>query len=225
MKKIFIALVIIFLLIIVLTGGYLFTKYYLSQQASFEYLFAHPRIAKIFGVIPVCPMICSQDGVCGKDGKDYCNECIAFQHKAGYAHDGHCKVDPTAGWQTYTNSEYGFEIKFPDTWKGYSVEIENWTGHVINNYQKTYTGPEIVLKNPQTTTSQQWQDITIMVFTPDVWNLVNEEKIAVSAAPIGPGKIGENSKYIFATPPRWYGFTDASGIEEVLKMMNTFKAF
>ena len=133
----------------------------------------------------------------------------------------------TAGWKTYKNNEYGFEVTFPDSWKGYSVMVQSWEGHVINNYQQTYSGPKIIIKNPQTTPQQPWQDIPIMVFTHAEWNMVsgNNPTVAVSAAPIGPAEVGENSKYVFATPPRWYGFTDATGFQEAVEIVKTFKAF
>jgi hypothetical protein len=128
-------------------------------------------------------------------------------------------------WRTYTNNDYGFSISFPDSWKGYSVEINSWNGYLVNDNNTKYSGVKIVFKNPQSTTNQPWQDIPVMIITPDIWKLIEQEKIAVSAAPIGPSKIGENQKYIFATPPRWYGFTDAIGIEEALNIVKTFKAF
>jgi hypothetical protein len=66
-----------------------------------------------------------------------------------------------------------------------------------------------------------------MVFTHDQWNMVSgpNPTVAVSAAPIGPEKIGENAKYVFATPPRWYGFTDAIGFQEAVNIVKTFKAY
>ena len=130
-------------------------------------------------------------------------------------------------WKNYINNEYGFSINFPDSWKGYSVVKSTWTGHLINNYATTYTGVEIIIKNPQTTASQTWQDIPIMVFTPDVWVMVsgNNPTVAVSAAPIGPGEIGENKNFVFATPPRWYGFTDNQGWQEAVDIVKTFKGF
>lgn len=133
----------------------------------------------------------------------------------------------TDSWTTYADKEYGFSMKFPDSWKGFYITGEIWTGNAINNYKQTYSGPLIVFRNPRTTSSQQWQDVPIMVFTPDVWEMVsgNNPTIAVSAAPIGPKKIGENSKYVFATPPRWYGFTDDLGWQEAVDIVKTFKAF
>jgi hypothetical protein len=124
----------------------------------------------------------------------------------------------------YKNDEYGFEIILPQSWKGYSIEKQNWQGWTIDTGKQNYSGVKMLLINPQTTTSQKWQDIPIMIFTPDVWKLIEGEKVSVSAAPIPPAKIGENSKYIFATPPRWYGFTDDAGWQEAVDIVKTFKA-
>ena len=58
--------------------------------------------------------------------------------------------------------------------------------------------------------------------------LISEEKVAVSAAPIGPTKVGENSKYVFATPPRYIGFADSLNTQqttEIDEIVKTFKAF
>ncbi len=132
--------------------------------------------------------------------------------------------DKTAGRQTYKNDEYGFEMTFPDSWLGYSVVKSSWEGRLIDG-DTNYSGAMFVFKNPKTTAQQQWQDIPVMVIAPDVWKLIQEGKIAVSAAPIGPGQIGENPKYVFATPPRWYGFTDAIGWQEAVEIVKTFKAF
>lgn len=139
-----------------------------------------------------------------------------------------CPTKPvTVAPEIYANSDYGFNMTFPDSWKGYSIVVQNWEGHVIDNYSQTYSGPEIIIKNPQTTSAQAYQDIPIMVFTKNIWDMVSgpNPTVAVSAAPIGPAKIGENAKYVFATPPRWYGFTDAIGIDEALSIVKTFKAF
>ncbi len=129
----------------------------------------------------------------------------------------------------YRNSIYGFELIMPSVWGNYSVNEDVWQGNVIDESLKTYAksqfGPLVIIKNPQTNSNQQWQDIPIMVFTPDVWKLVEEEKVSVSAAPISPAKIGESAKYVFATPPRWYGFTDAIGWEEAIEIVKTFKTF
>lgn len=144
-------------------------------------------------------------------------------------------INQVNNWKTYTNNAYGFILNFPNTWKGYTVAESSWQGRDVNTNQE-YSGPEIIIKNPQTTAKQAWQDIPIMVFNHDEWTAVSNERgcgqnepgckeIAVSAAPIPPAKIGENAKYVFATPPRWYGFTDAIGFQEAVNIVKTFKGF
>ena len=49
----------------------------------------------------------------------------------------------------------------------------------------------------------------IMVFTKAQWKLVEEDKIILSAAPVGPKELGRNAKFVFALPPRFNG----AGIE------------
>ena len=131
------------------------------------------------------------------------------------------------GWKTYTNSQYGFEINFPDSWKNYSVEKSSWEGHLIDNYSVKYTGVMFIFKNQQLA-QKGFIGIPIMVIEPDVWKLMLEEKVAVSAAPIGPAKVGQNSKYVFATPPRYVGFAgdlNTDEINQVYNIVKTFKAF
>ena len=139
-------------------------------------------------------------------------------------------MDATNYWQkTYMDGDYGFEITFTDSWKGYIVEEKRWEGVLMDvpDSEGPDYGPMFVFKNPKSTTEQRWQDIPIMIFTQDVWKMVDgpNPTVSVSAAPIGPAKIGENSKYVFATPPRWYGFTDDLGWEEAVEIVKTFKAF
>ncbi|MCX6765166.1 MAG: hypothetical protein NT148_01355, partial [Candidatus Nealsonbacteria bacterium] len=110
-------------------------------------------------------------------------------------------TDAAIGWEKYTNNEYGFNISFPDSWKGYSLEKSSWTGRLIDG-DTQYTGVQLIFKNQTLASEKNFYGIPIMVITPDVWKLISEEKVAVSAAPIGPAKIGENQKYVFATPPR-----------------------
>ena len=65
-----------------------------------------------------------------------------------------------------------------------------------------------------------------MVFTPDEWAEIQQEKLAVSAAPIPPSELGQNQNYVFALPPR-YDYDFRTGFEEVEKIMqsNPLKAY
>ncbi|MGB9695072.1 MAG: Ser-Thr-rich GPI-anchored membrane family protein [Caldisericaceae bacterium] len=129
----------------------------------------------------------------------------------------------------YTNSQYGFSFSLPASWKGYSIVNSQWTGYPNNSQGGQGTeinGPEILIRNPKWTVSDPYQDIPIMVFTIDQWNLVEQEKLSVSAAPIGPTELGRNNKYVFALPAR-YNFAYPTGWQEVDQILkgNPLKAF
>ena len=53
-----------------------------------------------------------------------------------------------------------------------------------------------------------------MVLTLAQCDLVQQGKLTVSAAPIGPEELGRNRKYVFAFPPR-YNFAFRTGHEVV----------
>jgi hypothetical protein len=118
----------------------------------------------------------------------------------------------------YVNPKYGFCFALPISWKGYTIVTEQWrglilsSGHVVN-------GPQLVIRNPQWTQATPYQDIPIMVFTPAQWKQVDNVEMSVSAAPIGPSKLGQTSRYVFALPPRWIGFTDAAGTQDLESWM------
>lgn len=130
----------------------------------------------------------------------------------------------TSGWQSYRNDEYGFEVVLPETWQGYSVITESWDGRMLDGTSKKLRGPKVVIRNPNWSGPLSWQDVPILVFTKDEWELIEATLLTVSAAPIGPGKLGENEQYVFALPPRWAGFTDALGQDEAQEIAKTFKA-
>ena len=135
------------------------------------------------------------------------------------------KTDETAGWKSYENKEYGFEITLLNSWKGYSVLEETWNGVTLNGKDTKFKGPQIAIRHPKWTISQPWQDIPVMVFTNEEWKLVEARNLSVSAAPIGPRKLDQNQNYVFALPPRWVGFTDNLGQDEAKQIVKTFKAF
>lgn len=221
MKKIILFIFIVGVgLVFACCVGYFGGRYILSNYLNPEELFLHPRIISFFNLTPTCSTTCVQGGVCGKDGKNYCNMCVAFQNRAGFAYEGPCL-------KTYTNNIFGFSISFTDSWSDYQVVQSSWDGQLINT-ETHYKGEKLIFKNPKLATENNFAGIPVMIITPEVWKLISEEKVAVSAAPIGPEKIGENSKYVFAIPPRWYGFADnldQDKINEILGIVKTFKTF
>ena len=119
----------------------------------------------------------------------------------------------------YINTEYGFNIVLPLDWKGYSIIASRWQGTSVNDATaKKYEGPEISIRHPLWTKESPRQDIPIMVFTPSEWDLIQQEKLSLGAAPIGPSELDRNAKYIFALPAR-YNFAYPTGFEEVIKII------
>jgi hypothetical protein len=118
----------------------------------------------------------------------------------------------------YKNAQYGFCFSLPKSWKGYSIVTDRWKGNPISDApqgdEASPTGPIISIRHPQWTSADPRQDIPIMVFTIARWNALEKDKFSVSAAPIGPGELGRNRKYVFALPPR-FDWAFPTGYEEV----------
>ena len=121
----------------------------------------------------------------------------------------------------YRNDQYRFTFKLPDSWQGYSVLNQQWTGYATGGPKgdvNTEKGPQIIIRNPKWTSATKRQDIPIMVFTPSQWNALNQQKFYVSAAPVPPSELGRNTHYIFALPPR-YNYVFPTGWQEVEKIL------
>lgn len=127
---------------------------------------------------------------------------------------------PTPGSNSilYKNAVYGFNFTLPTSWQGYSIIAGDWSGSDIATGKTTETGPMISIRHPLWTSQKPRQDIPIMIFTPDQWNLLQQEKFHIGAAPIGPSKLGQNSRYVFALPAR-YNYAFPTGYEEVEKIL------
>src|ERR1035437_7931270 len=108
----------------------------------------------------------------------------------------------------YINTQYGFSFSLPTSWQGYSIVTMNWEGNMIDvqNSGKVQ-GPEILIRHPLWTKDVPRQDIPIMILTTAQWDLISQDKLSVSAAPIPPSELGHNANYVFALPARYnYAF-------------------
>ncbi len=123
----------------------------------------------------------------------------------------------------YRNIQYGFCFRLPADWKGYTIVTEQWRGTVFtpdgSSQEGIVYGPQLSIRNPKWTKEELYQDIPIMVFTPEQWQMVEDVKMAVSAAPIGPSELGHSNKYVFALPPRSIGWADEIGADEVAALL------
>lgn len=120
-------------------------------------------------------------------------------------------------FNSYANTQYGFNFSLPDSWKGYTIVSGTWEGLSIggqNGEIIVESGPLISIRHPRWTTQSPRQDIPIIVFTLIQWNSLQQGKFHIGAAPIGPSELGRNSSYVFALPAR-YNFSFSKGYEEV----------
>jgi hypothetical protein len=123
----------------------------------------------------------------------------------------------------YTNSDYGFIITLPLSWKGYLIVKDTWKAYSPNTQQRSApgnSGPLLSIRNPLWSTSTPQQDIPIMVFTLAEWDLLTQDKIHIGAAPINPSELGRNAKYVFGLPAR-YNYAFPLGYEAVDKILQT----
>lgn len=121
----------------------------------------------------------------------------------------------------YKNTQYSFIVSLPLSWKNYSIVTDNWEGNLLSTTtNKTVKGPKIIVRSPLWTVENPRQDIPVMIFTLAEWDLIQQEKMSVSAAPIKPSELGRNAKYVFALPAR-YNFAFPTGFEEVEKIIES----
>ena len=117
----------------------------------------------------------------------------------------------------YRSKQYGFCFALPESWKGYSIVVDQWSGFNNNGpqgYQVVEHGPLISIRHPLWTKENPRQDIPIMVFTRAQWDSLEKDGFHIGAAPIGPSELGRNHTYVFALPAR-YNFAFSTGFEEV----------
>lgn len=123
----------------------------------------------------------------------------------------------------YENADYGFDFLLPESWKGYTIVYGNWEGRVLEGNQAgkvVETGPIVSIRHPKWTDEDKRQDIPIMIFTLNQWELVQNEKISLGAAPIPPRELGRNDRYVFALPAR-YNYEFPTGFEEVEEILKS----
>lgn len=78
----------------------------------------------------------------------------------------------------------------------------------------------MIIRHPLWTSDKPYQDIPIMIFTHGQWDLIQDEKLSLGAAPIGPKELGRNDNYIFALPAR-YNYAFLLGYEEVENILES----
>jgi hypothetical protein len=118
----------------------------------------------------------------------------------------------------YLNTEYGFSITLPESWKGYKVVNSKWEGLPIGGSKPVETGKIISIRHPKWTEQKPRQDIPIMIFTTGQWDSLQKENFHIGAAPMGPSELAHNNSYVFALTAR-YNYAFPTGFEEVEKIL------
>lgn len=64
-------------------------------------------------------------------------------------------VDPTSSWKTYRNEQYGFELKYPPTWRVWQADNEGlWIAHMQS--KSSITVAVLDFRPPSTGKFQDW---------------------------------------------------------------------
>jgi len=123
----------------------------------------------------------------------------------------------------YRNTQYDFCFRLPASWKGYSIVTDKWSGGIAGTGDppKMMQGPLILIRNPEWTEDDPWQDIPIMVFTRAQWRVKEKNGVILSAAGADWGPWGSNARYVFKQPDRWIGYAAVTGFREVQNLIMT----
>jgi len=132
---------------------------------------------------------------------------------------------PTSRNVEHRNNQYGFCLRLPQDWEGYSVLLDEWhgTGQTPEGgYAEVARGPLITIRHPKWAPPNSRQDIPIMVFTLAQWRSVSFplREFWVSNTPVPPSELGHNRKYVFALDPR-YNYALPEGWEEVDRIVRS----
>jgi hypothetical protein len=123
----------------------------------------------------------------------------------------------------YHNTQFGFCFRLPADWRGYSIVTRKWSGGILSTGDppKTMQGPLILIRHPEWTEDEPYQDIPIMVFTRAQWRVKQKYGVITSTFGADWGPFGSNAEYVFKQPDRWIGYTDEKGWREVQDLMMT----
>lgn len=121
------------------------------------------------------------------------------------------------GMIVYRNSTYGFYVSLPETWRGYTVS-ERVKGSYL----------EMNIIHPQSSVQNPRMDVPVLVVPIATWNTWYPPNTPESgqhpfAAPVPATERARNTKYVFATAPR-YNFSYLPGWEEVDEIVKKITA-
>ncbi len=113
----------------------------------------------------------------------------------------------------YKNTTFDFQITLPTSWNNFKIQ----SGEIP-------FGNSIIIIHPDYTEENPRMNIPILVYPIEKWTVWEKNNFEgyPTAAPIGPTERGRNSRFVFATAPR-YNFSFLTGFEEVEDILKTLK--
>ncbi len=130
-------------------------------------------------------------------------------------------LDAEDGSVLYKNTDYGFVINLPGSWRNYRLVTDKWEGFSIeSNGETVETGSMVIIRHPKWKKDAERQDIPIMIFTMSQWNALTQDQFHIGAAPMNPTELGRNQSYVFALPAR-YNYAFPQGFEEVEEILQS----
>lgn len=124
-----------------------------------------------------------------------------------------------AGWLTYVNSQYEFELKFPNTWKDYKTAE---TSDLIFNNVKyiEYALPTKDSKYYSMAGRSMITILTVGIYPPSEWQKAQSGKYGPK-----PTLLGQNSKYYFGYYTQKINTTDSDFMKKDLQISEVVKTF
>lgn len=110
---------------------------------------------------------------------------------------------PLSSGVVYNNAQFGFNFSLPDSWKGYTVISDSWKGNPLIDNIAAQSGVKLIIRHPNWTDAQHYEDLPILIFSLSQWNMYLAESFSISAAPIQATELARNNAYVFALPARW----------------------
>ena len=124
-----------------------------------------------------------------------------------------------ANWLTYSNSEYGFELKFPKIWTGYKTA--ETTDLIFNNVKYV----EYALPTKDNKYYSMAGKGTITILTVGIYPASEWQKAQSGKYGPKPTLLGQNSKYYFGYYAQKINTTDSDFMKKDLQISEVVKTF
>ena len=139
-----------------------------------------------------------------------------------------------SNWKIYVNYQYGFTMRYPESWENYNIINSLWNDQSLDDYincQNNCNGPLLIFQNPKLLTEKQFRGIEIMIIShprqgKEV-STINREKLTEKLNFIDIfGKSGENRETDFIIlNNNSESNLITKEVEEIKQIIKTFDTF